>query len=139
MKIEIVRRRDWSTDKATIGEWLIDGVHQCFNLEDTIRDHKVAGVTAIPAGTYELVWTWSPRFQRDTLRLLNVPHYSGILVHAGNKPEDTEGCQLPGMKRGDGVVLESKRAVAVLEAQICPVLERYKVTGQKLFVTLRNA
>ena len=53
---------------------------------------------AIPPGTYPLHWTLSPRLQHSTPRLMNVPGRSGILIHAGNTINDTEGCILVGQK-----------------------------------------
>ena len=48
----------------------------------------------IPAGTYPLRVTWSPRFKRMLPLLLNVPGRSGIRVHRGTKPEHSRGCIL---------------------------------------------
>lgn len=72
----------------------------CYSLED--REREIAGqpvmqwkipkVTAIPKGRYKVVWTYSNRFKRYTLELLNVPGFTGIRIHAGNTAEDTDGC-----------------------------------------------
>ena len=48
----------------------------------------------IPAGTYPIVVTWSPKFKRMLPILLNVPGRSGIRVHRGTKPEHSRGCIL---------------------------------------------
>ena len=48
----------------------------------------------IPAGTYPIVVTWSPKFKRMLPILLNVPSRSGIRVHRGTKPEHSRGCIL---------------------------------------------
>ena len=48
----------------------------------------------IPAGTYPIAVTWSPKFKRMLPILLNVPGRSGIRVHRGTKPEHSRGCIL---------------------------------------------
>ena len=45
MKLTLVRKT--LTGKSTIGELSVDGIHQCFTLEDTVREKKVFGETAI--------------------------------------------------------------------------------------------
>lgn len=56
---------------------------QCATLEQPYRDNKPA-VSRIPAGIYRAVWQWSPRLQRCTYRLLDVPGRTGILIHPAN-------------------------------------------------------
>ena len=48
----------------------------------------------IPAGTYPVKVTWSPKFKRMLPLVLNVPGRSGIRVHRGTKPEHSRGCIL---------------------------------------------
>ena len=48
----------------------------------------------IPAGTYPITVTWSPKFKRMLPIVLNVPGRSGIRVHRGTKPEHSRGCIL---------------------------------------------
>ena len=48
----------------------------------------------IPAGTYPIAVTWSPKFRRMLPIVLNVPGRSGIRVHRGTKPEHSRGCIL---------------------------------------------
>ena len=53
MKLEV--KRTQFGDEATNGELWIDGVWECYTLEDEVRDGpKVYGETAIPAGEYEI-------------------------------------------------------------------------------------
>lgn len=105
MKIKLIR--EIFTDKSTIGRMFIDGQYFCDTLEDTDRDEnkngvfdngetKIYGETAIPYGHYEVIVNYSNAFKRDLPLLLNVPHFEGIRIHRGNKPEDTKGCILVG-------------------------------------------
>ena len=100
MKTEdLVLYRKWFTDKSTIGELVYKNEFFCFVLEDTVRaaGEKVYGETAIPMGVYPLSITYSPTFQRQLPLLSDVPMFSGIRCHAGNKAIDTHGCLLLGL------------------------------------------
>jgi hypothetical protein len=48
----------------------------------------------IPAGTYPLRLTWSPRFKKDMPLIDEVPDREGIRIHMGTKPEHSTGCVL---------------------------------------------
>ena len=48
----------------------------------------------IPAGTYPLRMTWSPRFRKMMPEICDVPDREGIRIHMGTKPEHSEGCVL---------------------------------------------
>jgi hypothetical protein len=90
-----VHRRIY-TDKSTIGDLYFDGAFECSTLEDPVRQTKLHGETAIPAGRYRLTIEPSPRYKRLMPRLNDVPGYSGVLIHWGNFPSDTQGCLLVG-------------------------------------------
>lgn len=106
----------------TIGKLYIDDAYFCDTLEDTVRDtnksgkfdngeQKIKGKTAIPYGTYEIKWTYSPRFKKYTPQLMNVPSFEGIRVHAGNTSADTEGCLILGKNKQVGKVLNSRATI----------------------------
>lgn len=116
MKLTLKRR--YFAETYTIGTLFIDGVRFCDTLEDKNRDdnrngkfdngeQKVKNETAIPFGTYEITVNRSPRFGRDLPRLLNVPHFDGILIHRGNTGKDTSGCILVGENKVKGRVINS--------------------------------
>jgi hypothetical protein len=121
----IVERKDL-TDTRTIGT-LTMASFSCFTLEDAVRAEKIYGKTAIPAGTYEVVISFSNRFQKMLPLLLKVPNFEGIRIHAGNKSEDTEGCLLLGMNRTTDTVTESRKAMSLFMPQLMFYLKREKV------------
>lgn len=119
MKLELTRR--WFSELATVGELCIDGQRECFILEDRFRlpwETKVPARTAIPCGTYGIAITPSPRFGVEMPLLLEVPGFSGVRIHPGNSPLDTEGCLLPGWTRERDRVLQSRDAYAALLAKL---------------------
>jgi hypothetical protein len=108
MKLKLVR--DSSTDDTTIGNLYIEREWFCFTLEDKVREKKIYGETAIPAGTYKVVITWSPRFKRQLPLLVDVPGFDGIRIHPGNTHKNTEGCILVGEEVQGEYLLRSRAA-----------------------------
>lgn len=112
--MEVVLQRKDADQRRTLGELFIDGDSYCFTVEDAIRAVKVEGQTAIPAGRYKVLLTFSPRAASGVLwtpwpgyhlpLVVGVPGFEGIRIHAGNTAEQTEGCILVGLDRtADGV------------------------------------
>lgn len=86
-----------------------------------IASKKIKDDTAIPTGSYKVTldvvssnysnFTKYPyvKFCNARMpRLLNVPRFDGILVHAGNTHKDTDGCILVGQNKKVGKVLSSQ-------------------------------
>ena len=48
----------------------------------------------IPAGTYPLERTWSPKFKKHLPLVCDVPEREGIRIHKGTIPEHSQGCIL---------------------------------------------
>jgi len=129
--------------KATLGKLFIDGAFECYTLEDPVRDlgpkgeGKIPGDTAIPAGRYRVVINQSPRFKKLMIRLLDVPFFTGILMHGGNTTEDTHGCVLVGDgTQGDTIKAgTSTPAIKRLFAKVDGALKR----GEEVWITITNA
>lgn len=99
--MELLLKRIQLDPDCTIGALFVDGVQYCWVCEDEERltGPKVYGETCIPRGKYDIAITYSPHFNRDLPLLLGVPNYSGVRIHPGNTPADTDGCILPGLDR----------------------------------------
>lgn len=101
-------QREASRAGATLGTLTLDDGGPSFHtLEDEIREvasrpvreWKVAGRTAIPAGRYRVAMRRSPRFGCVTPVLVDVDGFEFILIHWGNFARNTEGCVLVGLDR----------------------------------------
>ena len=130
--MEMLVTRQTFTDESTIGELTINGVHQCFTLEDKVRPVKIFGQTAIPAGRYEVVVNESAHFHKLLPELVNVPDFEGVRIHSGNKPADTEGCILVGRTKGTNVINDSHTAFDALFPKI-----QAAVAHEKVFIEIR--
>lgn len=117
MQLRLIREP--SKDGATLGSLYVDDVRFCDTIEDEIREvpghpvatWKVKGATAIPAGRYPLVLRHSPRFGRVLPWIQQVPGFEWILIHAGNRSVDTEGCILVGLDRAPAEIRRSQMAL----------------------------
>ena len=129
--MELRLKRIALRSEYTIGKLYVDGEYVCDTIEDTVRDLdkdgkfangevKIHGETAIPYGRYEVTmkvrspkysnfakYSWAKKYDGYLPRLLNVPHFDGILIHAGNTAADTEGCICVGLNKVVGRVVDS--------------------------------
>lgn len=116
--MDLLLQRDLLTDKRTFGSLYIDGVFECYTLEDTVREipnkrveeWKVPGETAIPIGKYGVIIDWSNRFKRLMPHILGIPGFTGVRIHSGNTEKDTEGCILVGRQKTSDSIIESRLA-----------------------------
>lgn len=91
--VKLTRR--WLTALSTCGLLGLDGVFQAYTLEPR-SDRSHGKPYCIPAGNYEILLQWSPKFGCLTPHLQNVPGFTEIEIHWGDYPSDTEGCILVG-------------------------------------------
>lgn len=140
--MKLLLKRIALRESYTIGRLYVDGTYFCDTCEDKVRDNnrdgdlddigegKVYGQTAIPYGTYRVVMNvQSPKYsQRASYawckgylpRLVDVPHFEGILIHSGNDATHSAGCILVGENKVRGKVINSmatlKRLVNILSS-----------------------
>ena len=149
--MELELKRIFKGTSYTIGNLLIDGKYFCDTLEDTdrnlsssmkledINNIKQKSITAIPTGRYKITLSvQSPKFksykQYDFCkgylpRLLNIPGYDGVLIHIGNKPEDTDGCILVGKNTIKGQVTNSTQTFKEL-------YDKLKQSKEDIYITV---
>ena len=80
----------------------------CFTLEDEHREIKVMHHTRIPEGLYKLklrkhggfhtryLERYGKEWHKGMVQVMDVPGFTDILLHCGNKHEHTSGCILVG-------------------------------------------
>ncbi|MCD6024097.1 MAG: hypothetical protein K0Q91_1013 [Fibrobacteria bacterium] len=109
------------TEFATVSVFAVDGALWGYALEDKLRAPgvKVPGGTCIPAGSYRLRMSRSARFRRWMPEVLDVPGFTGVRLHGGNSPADTEGCLLIAANRP-----ERERVQGSLEEKLASYLAR---------------
>lgn len=123
MKQFITLKRNMFNDNNTIGElYGINNEFLCYTLEDKIREVKIPKITAIPYGIYKLDFTYSNRFKKKMIQILDVPNFEGVRIHTGNTEKDTEGCILVGQKvlnkQNNYSIYESKLALEKIEKYV---------------------
>lgn len=117
--MELRVERLWPKENYTVGRLYVNNEFFSNTLEDKIIDKdksgafdngekKVYGESAIPYGKYKVIYNWSPKFDRNLPRLLDVPHFEGILIHSGNTARDSAGCILVGKNTSKGMLSESR-------------------------------
>ena len=143
--MKLLLDRIYKGPNYTIGKLYINGVYECDTLEDVdrgltsqmsldeIKYKKIYGNTAIPTGTYIVnMNTVSPKFKDRAWakpyngilpRLEKVLGYEGVLIHVGNKAEDTLGCILVGENKIKGQVINS---TATFHELMTVLLKAYK-------------
>ena len=153
--MELKLRRIAKKNGYTIGKLSINGKYFCDTLEDSdrgldsgmsldvLKHKKLAHITAIPTGRYQVVMNVvSPRLSKSKFykqfgegrvpRLLNVPAFEGILIHCGNTAKDTDGCILVGKNSQVGMVLDSK----ITYSKLYPLLEAAYKHNERIFITV---
>ena len=110
MKLTVVRTQ-FGTD-ATNGLLFIDGIFECYTLEDQYQAVKVMHETCIPEATYDINFRktggfhakYSERYKNahyGMLHIQDVPNFTYILIHTGNTDEHTSGCLIVGETQQD--------------------------------------
>lgn len=141
----------------TIGKLYVDGEYVADTIEDTVRDLdkdgkfangevKIPGKTAIPYGRYEITmkvkspkysnfskYSWAKKYDGYLPRLLNVPHFDGVLIHVGNSALDSEACVLVGENKVVGKVINSVNTFRrLMDDYLVPAKKR----NEKIVITI---
>jgi hypothetical protein len=101
---------------------------------DEIRKIKIPHETAIPTGVYKVIVNLSPAKKRMLPRLLDVPGFSGILIHRGNTKSDSSGCILVGENKIKGRVINSTQ----YEKRLVEIMSEAQERGEEIKITVIN-
>ena len=148
MKIEVNRFAD--NGEATLGILFIDGVFECFTVEDQEqKGDKIRHETRIPNGTYDIKLRAEGGFHnryaakygdmhKGMLCVHNAPNwkiimpsmtFQYVLIHVGNTDEHTAGCLIIGDTQEnnsiikDGFIGKSVQAYKRVYSHIVKALE----------------
>ena len=155
--MELTLKRIALRSEYTIGKLYVDGEYVCDTIEDTVRDLdkdgkfangevKIPGKTAIPYGRYEITmkvkspkysnfskYSWAKKYDGYLPRLLNVPHFDGVLIHVGNSALDSEACVLVGENKVVGKVINSVNTFRrLMDDYLVPAKKR----NEKIFMVI---
>lgn len=143
--MELQLKRIAKKPTYTIGRLSINGHYICDTLEptdrglnqsmtlDEIKSVKIKGKTAIPAGRYKVIMSYSPKFKKNLPLLMNVPAFSRILIHSGNFSKDTQGCILCGENLFVGTVLYS----SYYTQKVVQNINKAYSTNEPIYITIR--
>ena len=86
------------TRRTTRGKAVFGTLTFPLETNDAVLEENVTTIEnadyLIPAGTYPLRLTWSPRFRKNMPLIDEVPEREGIRIHMGTRPEHSTGCVL---------------------------------------------
>ena len=93
--------------ESTLSQLYINGIFQCYLLEDKIREVKIASETAIPKGIFSLkLNTYGAKnvdykkafgkLHEGMIEITGLPNFSFVYIHTGNTIKNSAGCPLCG-------------------------------------------
>lgn len=147
--MELQSNRRFFSEFYTIGKLFANGEKICDTLEDKIRElhdynhdgdfddsgeGKIYGETAIPAGRYQVLVTWSPKFEKRLPELLKVPGFTNVRIHAGADAKHTEGCILVGENKLKGRLTNGP----YYQTRIVQMIDEDEQKGIKSFITIKQ-
>ena len=103
-----------------------DGKDDISHIEKVMVKEK----TAIPYGSYKVVYQYSQKFSRMVPVLMNVKGFEAIEIHEGNSSKDTHGCILVGIDDCPG-----KDWISYSRSS-CNILNAYLSNGKTDGITL---
>ena len=135
-------------NNSTLSEIYVDDVMISYGLEDAVRERKIKGETAIPAGEYPLILNtngamnarYKRKFQavhQGMVEIKEIPNYSYVYIHIGNNIGDTAGCLLVGQSweliEGDYELRRSKKAYIALYQKLIKLMAK-----EQVFIVISN-
>lgn len=136
-------------NNSTLSEIYVDDVLIGYGLEDAVRELKIKGETAIPAGLYPLALnTYGamnarykrkfPALHQGMVEIKEIPNYSYVYIHIGNHIGDTAGCLLMGesweLIEGDYELRRSKKAYLALYQKLVRLM-----VEEQVWIDVRDA
>ena len=153
--MELKVDRKWKKPTYTIGILYVNGVRFSETLEDKDRGltqfmptaeiykKKVYGYTAIPKGRYRIdMDTISPKFKNRSWatpyggkipRLVDVPCWTGVLIHPLSTPNDSLGCVGCGENKIKGKIINSQKTFfRLMDEHLVPAHNK----GEEIWITI---
>jgi hypothetical protein len=131
---------------STLSQLYINGIFQCYLLEDKIREVKLPSETAIPTGSFQLkVNTYGGKnvnyknafgkLHEGMIEITGLPNFNFVYIHTGNTIKETAGCPLCGFGfqfvDGNYQVVQSIAAYKMIYPKL---LALAKVPGNKIII-----
>ena len=146
--MELILDRFTANQETTLGVLHVSDKTTCFTLEDEHRKIKVAGETRIPAGRYRILLRteggmharYTEKFgkrHRGMLWLQDVPDFTWVYIHIGNKESHTDGCILTGWGldvKGEWRTTNSTDSYFEVAEAVYAALDR----GEEVWITIND-
>ena len=158
--MKLFLHREFDSGDDTLGRLYYRDQYQdlryVYTLEDEYRKDKVKGETRIPEGFYDVrprkfgriyeqyikssveeIRAFTQKY--GVLEILDVPDFDNILIHVGNKDEDTLGCVLVGdlannNSKIEGFISDSIKAYSKFISAVGYYIDR----GESLRLEIQN-
>ena len=143
--MELTIKRYSHLTESTQGLFLIDGVFECYTLEDEFRVVKKWGETCIPNGRYKVELRTEGKFHNRYLKkfpdihkgvfhITNVPNFKYILIHIGNYTKNTAGCLLVADIANKGFIQQSTTAYTNMYKKVIKAFDN----NEDVYITYEN-
>lgn len=142
MEIKVIRK--YFKETYTIGNVFVDGQWFSNSLENKdrgldqsmplsqLKKLKKYGITAIPTGRYEVKSYFWPKYRKTYPLLMNVPAFTGILIHGMQNASQSLGCIGIGENKRKGEILNSR----VYVRRLTEMLISAEKKGEKTYITI---
>lgn len=141
MEIKVIRK--YFKEEYTIGNVFVDGKWFSNSLEDKdrgldqsmplsqLKKLKKYGITAIPTGRYEVKSYFWPKYRKTYPLLMNVPAFTGILIHGMQNASQSLGCIGIGENKIKGGLINCEKYVR----KLIEMIQECEKRGEKVYIT----